>query len=163
MPKTEPRIIVTASNREAAQRQYWRHVANRACLAILADVREPVLTARQGSTHPTRGPEAPPRPSIGTDTFKVRAEPIQIEMQGQTIQTDWLEIDLLVRPSNPANILTLAVLRDWATPQSGDVLFRYDSHRQQLRPKSGLSGDVVYLFEMLLWPHADELLEALGG
>ena len=155
----QPAIVVTAPNAEAAQRQYWRHVANRACLAILADQRHPVLSARQGRTDPTRGPNHPPRPIIGGDVFQVRVEPIQIN---DTL-TDWLSFDLLVQPTRPGNILTLAVLRDWPTPQSGDVLFRYDSHRQQLRPKPGLSGDMVYLFEMLLWPHAEEMLDAMTG
>lgn len=165
MPKYEPRIIVTASSREAAQRQYWRHVANRACLAILADQRHPVLTARQGSTDSTRPPQEPPRPGIGTDLFRVRAEPIQIEIPGtETIQTDWLDIDLLVQPDllSEGNRLTLMCLRDWPAPQSAEVLFRYDSTNRTLARRSGLSGDVVYLFEMLLYPWAAVMLDVMG-
>lgn len=159
---TGPHIIVTASTREIAQRQYWRHVANRACLSILADTRLPLLTARQGTTDSTRGPEHPPRPGVGGDVFRVRAEPIEIQMPGETLQTDWLELDMLVRPTRPGNVLTLACVRDWLTPQSGDVLFRYDRQRRQLRPRPGLSGDVVYLFEILLYPHAGHLLAVMG-
>ena len=165
MPKAppQPAIVVAAPNSEAAQRQYWRHVANRAALAILADQRHPVLTAQHGSTNPTRGPEHPPRPTIGSDVFRVRAEPIQIELPGQTLQTDWLTLDMLVRPTRPGNVLTLATFRDWPTPQSPDVLFKYRSHLKTLERRTGLSGDIVYLFQMLLWPHARDMLDAMGG
>lgn len=160
MPKHEPpRIHVTASTREAAQRQYWRHVANRACLAILADQRHPVLTARQGSTDSTRPPQEAPHPGPGTDLYRVRVEPIQIN----DTETDWLQFDLLAEPTRPGNVLTLATLRDWPAPQSTEVLFRYWSARQQLVRRDGLSGDIVYLFEILLWPHAEEMLWAMGN
>ncbi|MDP9763857.1 hypothetical protein [Deinococcus enclensis] len=161
MPKAppQPAIVVTAPNAEAAQRQYWRHVANRACLAILADQRHPVLTARQGRTDPTRGPNHPPRPIIGGDVFQVRAEPIQIN---DTV-TDWLSFDLLVQPTRPGNILTLAVLRDWPAPTTTEPLFKYRNHLNTFERRTGLSGDMVYLFEMLLWPHAQEMLDAMTG
>lgn len=164
MPKTEPRIIVKVPSREAAQRQYWRHVANRACLALLADQRHPILTARQGSTKSTRPPLEPPRPGVGSDVFRVRAEPIQIELPGETLQTDWLELDMLVKPEllSQGNRLTLEVLREWPAPKSSEVLFRYWETRHQLVRRDGLSGDVVYLFEILLYPFAADLLEAMG-
>lgn len=158
MPKAppQPAIVVTAPTAEAAQRQYWRHVANRACLAILADQRHPVLTARQGTTTPTRGSEHPPRSQIGSDVFHVRVEPILIN---ETV-TDWLQLDLLVKPTRPGNVLTLAVLRDWPSPATTEPLFKYRSHLKTFERRTGLSGDMVYLFQMLLWPHAQTMLDA---
>lgn len=154
---TPPDIVVTASSPEAAQRQYWRHVANRACLAILADHRHPALTARPGRPGATRGPNQPPRPVPGSNVFYVRAEPIQIN----DAVTRHLSLNLLVQPTQPGNILTLAALRDWPAATTTEPVFKYRSHLQTFERRTGITGDVIYLFELLLWPHAQDLLNAM--
>ena len=37
-----PRIQLQVATQRTAREQYWRHVANRTCLAILADHRTPL-------------------------------------------------------------------------------------------------------------------------
>jgi hypothetical protein len=156
------RMTVKVPNREAAQRQFWRHVANRTCLAVLADARYPASTPRPG-TDSTRPPLEAPRAPVGSDVFRVRAEPIGIQLAGQLTQTQPLELAVLVWPRTPGTRLTLATLRDWPTPETTEPLFRYRAHHQTFERRTGLSGDIVYLFETLLAPHAAELLGAMGS
>lgn len=160
------RVAVPTS--PAAQRQFWRHVANRLCLAILADARQPVLTAHTGSASSTRGPDAPPRPQIGSDVFEVRAESIELQIgTGRVIHvTDPLAFQVLVTPGvlpGLAQRLALETLRDWPTPTTTEPLFPYMRDRQQFRVRPGLSGGMVTLFEVLLEPHARRLLSAMEG
>ncbi len=160
------RLAVPAS--QAAQRQYWRHVANRLALAILADAREPILTARTGSTNPTRAPSAPPRAPVGSDVYLLRAEPVELHLTATraVIITEPLMLRVFVHPGvlpGVAQRLALATLREWPTPTTTEPLFPYMRDRQQFRVRPGLSGDMVALFETLLAPHAADLLAAMEG
>lgn len=159
----QPRLTVQATDHAAAQRQLWRHVVNRAALAILADARLPDALPPLTVPASTRPPEDAPRIPLGGDRYRVRAEPIGITLGGTLRRTLPLDLIVWVAPTSPGNRLTLATLRDWPAPQTTEPLFRYDSHRGQLRPRPGLSGDMVALFEVLLAPHARELLAALDG
>ncbi|MBI0447196.1 hypothetical protein [Deinococcus sp. DB0503] len=163
-----PALRVVVPTEQAAQRQFWRHVANRLCLAILADAREPLLTARTGSTDPTRAPNAEPRTPVGSDVFRVQVESIELQVGSSRIVrvTEPLDFPFLVHPSllpGVAQRLALATLRGWPAPTTTEPLFPYMRDRQQFRVRPGLSGDMVALFETLLAPHAALLLDAMEG
>lgn len=164
MPElSPPAIIIAVPDRDSAQRQFWRHVANRACLSILADNRCPFWTPPQHSADPTRPPQHAPRTPPGGDLFEVRVDTIQLTLGASPpILTTPLTLLMLVALTGEGNRLTLAALRDWPAPKTAEPLFRYWDTRRQLVRRDGLSGDVVYLFEMLLAPHAAELLNAMG-
>lgn len=163
LPPPLPRLRVRVPDREAAQRQLWRHAANRLCLSILADVRLPADLPRLTVPASTTAPTEPPRTPLGGDVFRVRAEPLEIVLGGRTLTTAPLVLPVRVAPTGQGARLTLATLRDWPAQLTPEPLFRFDSHRGLLRPKPGLSGDMVALFEGLLAPHARDLLDALDG
>lgn len=156
-------VVIGARTPQAAQREYWRHVANRACLAILADSRLPAVPPRPVAPSSTP-PSGPPRPVVGGDVFLVQAEAIQLTISGKLTQTQPLTLEMRVDPAQlsvPAR-LSLQTLREWPTPQTVDALFKYRRGTFGFERRRGLSGDMITLFEELLRPHAAELLGALG-
>lgn len=76
-----PALRVVVPTEQAAQRQFWRHVANRLCLAILADAREPLLTAhpiqqvrlRRADRYPRCPDEAALLRAVGEDARELLA------------------------------------------------------------------------------------------
>ncbi|WP_339098289.1 hypothetical protein WDJ50_18600 (plasmid) [Deinococcus sp. VB142] len=156
-------VVVGARTPRAAQREYWRHVANRACLAILADHRLPAVPARP-SAPSTTPPTNPPRPPVGGDVFLVQAEAIQLTISGSLTQTQPLALEMVVNPEHLslAARLSLQTLREWPTPQTIDPLFKYRRSTFGFERRAGLSGDMIMLFEELLRPHAAEMLWAMG-
>lgn len=156
-----PEILLRAPTRRTAIELYWKHVANRLCLAILADHRTPLGEAKLTFVHSTRGRDQAGSKPVGSDVFFVKAEPVQILYGERTLITAPLRLKVLVRPEGEASIRTLATLRTWSTPRTTDVLYRYRRDLQAFERKAGLSGDIVYLFEELLRPHASEMLTAL--
>lgn len=72
-----------------------------------------------------------------------------------------LRLKVLRTPSGEASVQTLATLRTWSTPPSPQMLFRYRPELMRLVRQDGLSGDVVFLFEQLLKPHAAQLWPAI--
>ncbi|WP_394649451.1 hypothetical protein [uncultured Deinococcus sp.] len=162
-PPAPPQLIVVVPDHAAALRQLWRHVANRACLAILADARLPTGSPSLTVPHTTTPPDGPPRVLPGGDVFRVRVDPLGIAVAGRIITTPRLDIDLPVRPEGEGAQVTLRTLRGWPAPKTPDPLFRYWAVRRQLVRRDGLSGDVVALFETLLAPYARTLLDALDS
>ena len=160
-PPTQPKIQLQVATQRTAQEQYWRHVANRTCLAILADHRTPLGMARLTKIPSTRGRDQAGSKRAGSEVFDVHVEPVQFSCGERMIITAPLRLEVLVAPSGEANVRTLASLRMWPTPQSAQVLFRYGRERRQLIRKDGLSGDVVFLFEQLLKPHTAQLWAAM--
>ena len=160
-PPTQPKIQLQVATQRTAQEQYWRHVANRTCLAILADHRTPLGTAPLTMISSTRGRDQAGSKRAGSEVFDVHVEPVQLLYQERTIITAPLRLKVLVAPSGEASVRTLATLRTWPTPPSPQVLFRYGQERRQLIRKDGLSGDVVFLFEELLKPHTAQLWAAM--
>ena len=156
-----PKIQLQVATQRTAQEQYWRHVANRTCLAILADHRTPLGTAPLTMIPSTRGRDQAGSKQAGSKVFDVHVEPVQFLYQERTIITAPLRLKVLVAPSGEASMRTLATLRTWPPPQSPQVLFRYGRERRQLIRKDGLSGDVVFLFEQLLKPHTAQLWAAM--
>ena len=63
-----PEIQLKVAIRRAAQEQYGRHVANRLCLAILADNRTPLGAGQLTFTHSTRGRDQAPSKKAGTSS-----------------------------------------------------------------------------------------------
>jgi len=160
-PPTQPKIQLVVATQRTAQEQYWRHVANRTCLAILADDRMPLGIERLTVVHSTRARNQAGSKRAGSDVFFVEAEPVQILYQERTIMTAPLRLKVLVAPGGEASVRTLATLRTWPTPRTPQVLFRYAQDQRQLIRKNGLSGDVVFLFEQLLEPHKKQLWGAM--
>lgn len=156
-----PEISLRAHIRRTAIELYWKHVANRTCLSILADNRTPLGKAKLTFVHSTRGRDQAGSKKAGSDVFFVKAEPVQILYGERTVITAPLHLEVRVLPKGEASIQTLATLRTWPTPRSTDVLYRYRRDLQAFERKAGLSGDMVYLFEELLRPHRAELLAAL--
>lgn len=160
---TPPHLQLIAATGPAAQRQYWRHVANRACLALLADTRELPLRVPSAADS-TEPPDEAPRVQVGTDVFLVRVEPVMYSIaSARPITTAPLRLRLHVLPDALMDRLQLQTLRAWPPQSSTEPLFRYHRAQQRLVTRDGLSGDMVALFERLLAPHAGEMLRAFGG
>ncbi|WP_293913721.1 hypothetical protein [Deinococcus sp.] len=160
---TPPHLRLIAATGPAAQRQYWRHVANRLALSVLADSRELPLRA-PGAADSTQPPHEAPRVQVGTDVFLVRVEPVMYSVaSARPITTAPLRLRLHVLPDALMDRLQLQALRAWPPQTTTEPLFRYHCARQRLVTRDGLSGDMVALFERLLAPHAGEMLRAFGG
>jgi hypothetical protein len=157
-----PEIQLKVAIRRAAQEQYGRHVANRLCLAILADRRTPIGEAQLTSTHSTRGRDQTVGRKAGDDFFYTRVEPVQLLYGERIILTSPLSLKVWVKPEAEGSRLTLAMLRTWPTPKTPEVLYRYRRDLQSLERKPGLSGDLVHLFAELLKPHQAEMLRAMN-
>lgn len=154
-------MIIEVATHEAAQRQFWRHVANRACLAILADARVPLI--RVGAAQGTKPPQTV-KNVVGAEVYVVKAESIEIKIDNLTNKTQPIEIEVAINTNilSRGSIMTLDTIKMWSTPKTPEILFKYWSTRKQLVRREGLSGDVIYLFEELLRPHAKEILNALS-
>ncbi|WP_288404931.1 hypothetical protein, partial [uncultured Deinococcus sp.] len=109
----------------------------------------------------TTPPDGPPRVLPGGDVFRVRVDPLGIAVAGRVITTPRFDFDLPVRPEGEGAQVTLRTLRGWPAPTTAEPLFRYRSNLRQLARRDGLSGDMVALFEALLAPYAQTLLDAL--
>lgn len=157
-----PEIQLKVAIRRAAQEQYGRHVADRLCLAILADNCMPLGEGQLTFAHSTRGRDQAPSKKAGGDIFYTKVEPVQLLYGERTIVTSPLSLKVRVKPESEGGRITLATLRTWPTPKTPEVLYRYWRDLQSLERKPGLSGDLVHLFEELLKPHRVELLRAMN-
>lgn len=161
-PRPAPEIQLKVAIRRAAQEQYGRHVANRLCLAILADNRTPFGQDQLTLTRSTRGRDQAGSKKAGGNIFYVKIEPVGLLYGERRILTSPLSLKVLVNPEAEGSRVTLATLRTWPTPKTPEVLYRYRRDLQSLERKPGLSGDLVHLFEGLLKPHQAELLRAMN-
>lgn len=156
-----PELLIRVPSRDAALLQFRRHIINRLALALLADQRLEFVTAPRLSTDPTRPPQHAPAFGPRPDLYDVRVDSLAVQLPGVCFETDPLRLTVWAHPEmlpNASTRLSLAAFQGRGTHDgfqttSTEPIYRYRPDRGQLRRRDGLSGDVVYLFQLLLVPH----------
>lgn len=165
-----PELLIRVPSRDAALLQFRRHIINRLALAILADQRLPLPAAPRLSTNPTRPPLAAPVPGQRSDVYDVRVDPLAVQLPDASFETDPLRLAVAAHPGTLPNASTRLTLAEFQgrgkypgfQTTSSEPVYRYQAERGQLRRHEGLSGDVIYLFQLLLTPHFWEIEQAFA-
>lgn len=167
MENRPPALAITVSTLTHAQQQYLRHITNRLCLSILADLRVPALTAAQSVSN-TRGPEEPPGIVRGSEVFVVKAERVNIRVTQtqQVFHPRMLVLEVDAGPTMldcPRLASAMAELRAWPPRGTPQPVYLYRESRQQfeLDGRALLTAEIIALFQHLLRPHEEQVREHL--
>lgn len=164
-------MLICVPSRDAALLQFRRHITNRLALAILADQRLEFVTAPRISSDATRPPQDAPTFGPRPDVYDVRVDPLAFQLPGGVyFETDALRLVVNAHPGllpNASTRLTLERFQgrwnhDGFQTTSTEPIYSYQAERGQLRRRPGLSGDVAYLFQLLLAPHFEEIEQAFA-